>query len=226
MSAMLRRSFPPPVMTLGVSEPTSWLLDTRLGLLAGVLVAVLVALVLGALLGLGLTRASLQRDSRLGATRVGAWWVAPRVGTPEIDPYHRARFARSGEIPMTVGQGIAFQAVRDDAGRLLDLTCSYRLAGDVPRARFWTLGAVDGVGSPLPNAAERLAFTSDEVLRGVDGRFTVALSPDVQPGNWLPLTGRGRFVLVLRLYDTAVTAVAAHDLRTLTVPSIEREGCR
>ncbi|WP_082173396.1 DUF1214 domain-containing protein [Methylobacterium platani] len=111
-----------------------------------------------------------------------------------------------------------------------DPSCRYRIAGAPPPARAWTL-TVESSRRPKPapraGAAPppRTGFTSTEVLRDRDGRFAVALSPTVQPGNWLPMpAGEGSVRLVLRLYDTPVAA-STGVLEREGVPSITREDC-
>jgi hypothetical protein len=72
----------------------------------------------------------------------------------------------------------------------------------------------------------REGFTSTEVLRTPDGRFTVMLGPDVQPGNWLPSPrASGPVRLALRLYDTPVAA-STGSLDRDSLPAITRLGCR
>ena len=71
----------------------------------------------------------------------------------------------------------------------------------------------------------REGFTSTEVLRDVDGRFSIVLAPDVQPGNWLPMPrAAGPVRLALRLYDTPVAASAGTVERS-AVPTISRTEC-
>lgn len=180
----------------------------------------------GTVLGLALTGAAVRHGRRIGSMSVGAWSVSPHEGTPEINPYQRADFARTGLIPMSAGQGVAMTATRDSAKHRLSRNCTYTVGGNVPRARFWTFGVYDMEGYPLTNGAERYAFTSDDVLRDAEGTFSLNVSPEAQPGNWLPLSGTGRFSMVLRLYDSVVPGLAAREMNNLPVPSITAVGCR
>ena len=178
----------------------------------------------GTAAGLLLTAAAIRSDA-IGTLRVGAWRLALDAGTPSVNPYVRARAARLGNIPLAAAQGLTATARYDDAGQALDGRCRYRLSGPVPAAQFWTLEAADLKGHPFDNAAERHGFTATDVLRGADGRFTIAMSPDASPGNWLPLPGAGRFMLVLRLYDTGLTSGGAAAARSAAWPTIEPLGC-
>lgn len=195
--------------------------DTFVGLLL-----VLLTAVGGTALGLALTIAAVRHGRRIGSVSIGQWSVSPREGTPEINPYQRADFARTGMVPMSAGQGVALTAIRDASTHRLSRDCTYTISGNVPRARFWTLGIYDIEGYPFANAAKRYAFTSDTVLRDAEGTFSVTVSPDAQPGNWLPLRGEGRFSIVLRLYDSVVPGLGARELAALPVPSITNVGCR
>ena len=182
-------------------------------------------LVLGAMLGLVLTERSLRLEGGIGAVQIGAWSFFPDAGTADINPYLRARFARTGQVPMSSAEGVMFTATRDSRGDVLDRSCTYRVTGSLPPARFWTLDVSGTEGFSLPNPAQRSGYTAAEVLRSADGDFIITVSPFPEPGNWVPVRGFGRFVLALRLYDTAVTALGTRSLRDLPMPSITRDRC-
>ncbi len=38
----------------------------------------------------------------------------------------------------------------------------------------------------MPSKTGRSGFSSANILAAPDGKFTVRLSPEVQPGNWIP----------------------------------------
>ncbi len=200
---------------------------------------VLYALALG--VGLGLASANWATRGRypFGGVALNAWTAWPKIGSRDADPYVRAIHARTGEIPLALGEGLLLTALTDDAGRRLDPSCRYRIAGATPPARAWTL-SVERRGHAKQAAKEaakqagqagavplaRTGFTSTEVLRDRDGRFAVIVSPTVQPGNWLPMPGgEGSIRLVLRLYDTPVAA-STGVLEREGVPSITREDCQ
>ncbi|QRE72678.1 DUF1214 domain-containing protein [Methylobacterium aquaticum] len=196
---------------------------------------VLYALVLGATLGLASANWATRGRYPFGGVTLNAWTAWPKIGSREADPYVRAIHARTGEIPLALGEGLLLTALTDDAGRRLDPSCRYRVAGATPPARAWTLTVERGrhpkpaeaqAATPQPGPPPRTGFTSTEVLRDRDGRFSVVVSPDVQPGNWLPMPdGDGSIRLVLRLYDTPVAA-STGVLEREGVPSITREDCR
>jgi hypothetical protein len=79
-------------------------------------------------------------------------------------------------------------------------------------------------GRLVANAIDRHGFTSEEIVRDSDGRFTISVAPLARPGNWLPTGGIEQFVLVWRLYDTAI-GVATRTAKEGPMPAIERKGC-
>jgi hypothetical protein len=184
----------------------------------------LLALVIATIVGLGLTWMTATRGTDLGTLTIGAWTARPRTGTSEIDPYARASIARSGELPVGTGDGVAFTATSDDRKRLLDGRCDIVVSGVTPPARFWTLTLYDTKGRLVPNALQRYGFTSQEIVRGVDGAFEVRIASRSRAGNWLPTGAIERYVLMLRLYDTPV-GVATRTQRDAPMPAIATVGC-
>ena len=181
-------------------------------------------LMLAAAIGLGATWLTLNRGVAFGALRVGAWTAWPKTGSVDIDPYARAIIARSGELPTGMGDGVAFYARTDDIGEPLDGRCSFAISGITPTARFWTLTLYDPHGRLIANTVDRHGFTSAEIVRNADGRFTINVAPRARPGNWLPTGGIEQFVLVWRLYDTPI-GVAMRTTKEGPMPAIVRKGC-
>ncbi len=176
-------------------------------------------------LGLGLSSAywAMNGDPPFGSLRLGPWQAWPKLGSPEADPYMRAIIARRGDVPLATGEGLGFTARTDSEGRPLDSACTYSIGAVAPIARLWTLTLYDGEGRLTATALGRRSFTSAEVLRDSQDRFTIALSRNLQPGNWLQLPGSGSFTLVLRLYDPPGAAGA--NLEEVDFPVIQRLGC-
>jgi hypothetical protein len=188
------------------------------------LVGFLFSFAVAALFGLGLTQFALTRGTAFGAITIGAWTAWPKTGTVDIDPYARAAIARTGELPIGSGDGVAFFASSDDNGHPLDGRCQATLSGTTPAARFWTVTLYDLDGRLIPNAADRYGFTSQEIARRADGSFEIVLAPRARPGNWLPTGGIDRYVLVLRLYDTPV-GVATRTAKDAPMPAVAAGAC-
>ncbi|MCO5129867.1 MAG: DUF1214 domain-containing protein [Xanthobacteraceae bacterium] len=184
----------------------------------------LLILVLATVVGLGATWVTATRGTDLGALTIGAWTARPRIGTTEINPYARATVVRSGELPLGTGDGIAFTAIADAAGRPLDGRCDITVSGVTPPARFWTLTLYDTKGRLVANALQRYGFTSEEIVRNADGSFVIRLAARARSGNWLPTGGIERYQLMLRLYDTPV-GIATRTQRDAPMPAIATAGC-
>jgi hypothetical protein len=189
------------------------------------LLGFLFAFAVAAAFGLGLTQYALTRGTAFGAITIGAWTAWPKTGTSDIDPYARAAIARSGELPIGSGDGVAFFASSDDTGRSLDGRCTVTISGTTPAARFWTLTLYDLDGRLVPNDVQRYGFTSQEIARRSDGSFEIAASARARPGNWLPTGGIDRYVVALRLYDTPV-GVATRTAKDAPMPSVSQGSCR
>jgi hypothetical protein len=184
----------------------------------------LVAFLVAAATGLGLTWLASASGNGFGAVRIGAWSAWPKSGTLDADPYARAAFARSGELPLGLADGLAFFAVTDDDENRLDGRCDIRIAGRLSSARFWTLTVYDTRGRLIDNAAGRYCFTSSEVVWSSDGRVEVMLGPRARSGNWLPTGGRENIVVILRLYDTPL-GVGSRSSDAGEMPAIAQERC-
>jgi len=184
----------------------------------------LLALTIAAGIGLGATWLTITQGTAYGGVTIGAWTAWPKVGTPGIDPYARAMVARSGELPVGSGDGVAFHARSDDAAQPLDGRCDTALTGITPQARYFTITLYDLEGRLVANAVQRHGFTSQEIIRRADGTFEIMIGPRARPGNWLPTGGIERYLLVLRLYDTPI-GVATRSGREAPMPAIVRKAC-
>jgi hypothetical protein len=154
---------------------------------------------------------------------LGTWQAWPNAGTEDVDPYSRARLARTGEIPLGSGEGLMLLAQTDESGVGLTSGCDYRIVGQTPPARLWTVALEDASGRIVPERSGVAALGSDVLLREPDGSVEIALSPTPQAGNWISTKAADRFRVVVRLYDT--TARTGTALTTLAMPRILRDGC-
>ena len=184
----------------------------------------LFAFAVAALVGLGATYFALTRGAAFGALRIGAWTAWPKTGTADADPYARASIARTGQLPIGLGDGVSFSAQTDDSGRILDGRCEVTLNGVTPAARFWTLTLYNAEGHLAANSINRYGFTSQEIVRRADGSFDIVVAPRASAGNWLPTGGVERYALVLRLYDTAV-GISTRAGREVPMPSVKTGNC-
>jgi hypothetical protein len=178
-------------------------------------------------LALGLGSAWYALDDRYGgwfSTETGGWIVRSDAGDPGATPYSRAVFSRKGPIAAKSFETLYLFAYRDSARKLLSGRCSYRLTTTSPlNSAFWTLTAYHPDGSLIRNSIGRNAFDSRTVTRDEKGGFSINLSPDAQPGNWLPVSVNGDFMLILRLYAPAKSYVTSPA--TIPVPELVKKSC-
>lgn len=185
--------------------------------------ALFLGVVLSLALGLWSAWVSVRSPAPIDAISLGPWQAWPNAGTADVDPYSRARLARTGEIPLGSGEGLVLLAQTDDSGEPLTSTCDYRVAGETPSARLWTLSVEDTEGQVVTDRDMVSALGSDVLLRTPEGAFEIALSSNPKAGNWLSTDAAPRFRIVVRLYDTTARLVTA--LTTLAMPHIVRERC-
>jgi hypothetical protein len=188
------------------------------------LISVALTALIAAAIGVATAWYAVAHGDRLTMVTSGPWTASPDAGAPDANPYAIAHLSLAPELPLGPGEGIAYTAATDSSGAPLVGRCTYALSGETPAARVWTLAAYDAAGNPMPNAAGRAGLTSRDLLRRADGTFVILLARDVQPENWLPVETDGAFSLVLRAYDTPVTANGQALIEAL--PALERQACR
>ena len=116
----------------------------------------MLALIIATAVGLGATWMTATHGTDVGTLTIGAWTARPKTGTADVDPYSRATIARSGELPVGTGDGVAFTATTDDRKRPLDGRCDVIVSGVTPAARFWTLTLYDEKGHLVAEFAAAL----------------------------------------------------------------------
>ncbi len=188
------------------------------------LIKSIVATLIGVALGLAATWAAVERGQRFGAVTTGPWVSWPKSAYRDADPYTRASIARTGEIPLSLAEGLFFLARNDATGSALDPRCDYVMGGAIPPARYWTLTAMTPKGALIPNNSDRYGLTSAEIVRAANGGFEVTISSRARPGNWLPTAPGAPYVLALRLYDTPASS-SATALAASQMPSLRKGTC-
>lgn len=184
----------------------------------------LFVVIIGLIIGGFSANYSIQRTHGFGAINIGQWSAWPFVGGSEIDPYTAAKAAADRTIPLGAAEGLAFEARTDNEENELLLECSYRIGGNTPPARMWTVAAYDLAGDIITSQNTRkAAIHSNRLVRFPDGSFVIEIGTSPRSGNWIASEGKGAFKLVLRLYDTPITSNAG--LLDPKMPLIEKLGC-
>lgn len=188
-----------------------------------ILVAVSLAIAFAG--GIYSTLRLLDATAGFGAIRLGAWQAFPEAQTAGADPYARAHRAKAGRLLYGSAEGLMFEADRDDQGAPLDSGCDYRLSGQTPIARAWTLYVARPDGSVVLSAAGLPNGLNSTILaRRPDSSFEILLSSRAQSGNWLALPQSGGFRLELTLLDTPTAG--SSGLFDLAMPKLEKRECR
>lgn len=174
--------------------------------------------------GWSLLRA-LEDENGTGALRTGAWSAFPEIGSPNADPYSKARAAREGILALGSAEGVAFSASTDSEGKPLRAQCSYRVEGNAPSSRFWTLFAagLEAKAATEDGMVRLPALNSRTVVRRPDNSFSVIVAPRPAPGNWIEVSGAGPMSLVLTVYDTNIAT--GTELSDASMPQIVSLGC-
>jgi hypothetical protein len=184
-------------------------------------------ILLALFLGLGSAWLAVRGGLASGQVRNGPWQTSLVTGSPDADAYTRARVAVAGLLALAPSETIYFTAASDAAGEPLTARCDYRVEGEELAARWWSLTAYGSDHYLISNEAGRYSFSQTTLAREDGGPWTIRVSPEPQPGNWLP-SGRpgdtGAFSLTLRLYNPSPPVHQAPA--TTPLPRIERERCR
>ena len=168
----------------------------------------------------------ITHGSAITLEKVGPWVSWVQAGNPDADPYTRAHFARSNQLPITSTSARYYVAKVDSAGSKLDSDCEYVVSGPKIDSSWWSLSAYDKTGKFLSNKAERYAFNKYNISSTQADLYTVTLAPYARPGNWLPLSGGDSFQLVFRIYlgEAANVEFSLKDAGEY-LPDITRVDC-
>ena len=188
------------------------------------IINITIVLLIGLIIGGLSANFTLQRSHGIGAVNTGPWSAWPFVGGAEVDPYTSAKATADGTIPLGAAEGLAFEAISDQEGAALQKACKYEVSGNTSATRMWTLSAYNLDGSLIiSEAAIVSAIYSGKIVRYPDSSFAVKIGASPQSGNWIPTTGKGKFKLVLRLYDTPITSNSG--VIDPQMPRVKMIGC-
>ena len=187
----------------------------------GVAAAVVLA---GIALGLGSAWLALREPWSAPAVGAGPWRTSLVAGSADADMHTRARVAIGGLLALSRAETLYFVAERDDAGAPLRSRCSYRVEGQPPPARWWSVTAYAEDFFLFDHPARRYSVNGSTARLDAAGRFALVTGPlpaDTAT-HWLPTPGDRGLMLVLRLYNPDPALAAAPQ--RLVPPSIRRIG--
>lgn len=177
----------------------------------------------GLVLGLAATWWTVIRGGTLGGgIHNGAWRTSLDIGSKDAGTYLRADIAVHGLLALNRSETMYYSATTDSSGVPLDGKCTYRVRGNDPKTRWWSITAYGPDDYLIPNDARRYSVSQNSVARDPDGSFSVMLSRDDGGENWIPVMP-GPFSVSLRLYNPDASVVA--DPATAVLPTIEKAAC-
>jgi len=183
---------------------------------------------IGAVLILGLASSWYMIDSGMPLTteREGPWVTWTSAGRADADPYTRAHFARLGTLELTTEIARSYVAYKDSDGGTLHSSCDYLVEGPEPGTSWWCIAVFDDQGALIANPVKRYVFTSQSIAIRPNGTFSVTLSREARPGNWLPTGGAGSLALVFTTLDSRAPLLTPQTGDGKTLPEIRRIKCR
>jgi hypothetical protein len=184
---------------------------------------ILAVVVVGTVLGLAATWIVTRHMP--GEVRNGPWTTNLATGSPQSDPYTRARVALHGLLALNRSETLYFTAVEDKDGAALDGRCRYEITGRDPNTRWWSITAYGDDDYLIPNSRNLYSVSQTSVIRGKDGSFSIAVgganAPDTKT-SWIP-AGSGKFSLTLRLYNPGPDV--ALDPAQAALPVLKKVSC-
>jgi len=161
-----------------------------------------------------------------GGIDAGPWRTSRAVGSPDADLYTRAAVALGALLALNREETMYYAASTDSAGRPLRSRCTYRVSGDAPRARWWSVTAYAEDHFLFPIAEGRYSLNSNTAVLDAQGRFSLVSAPLKPPAGlataWLPTPGDRGLSFTLRLYNPDPALAAAPS--GLVAPRIRRVG--
>jgi hypothetical protein len=173
-----------------------------------------IPLMLLAGLGFGLLSARYMMENASVASPIaGGHWMEIRTEGTDINAlYLTGHFLRRGEVPPLKGSRFFVRHVDDD-GNTLRGDCVVNIDGKIPEARWWFVSADAG--------GNRTALDAGEAVREATGDYSISISENPVPGNWLVPPTVGSYAITLVLLDAAPD-IAADKLE---LPVVKRLWC-
>lgn len=172
----------------------------------------LLMLFAGLSFGLLSARYMMENLSMAAPIAGGKWMEIKPAGDDLNSLYLSGHFLRRGEVPPLKGSRF-FVRQLDDEGNILRGDCVVAFEGKMPEARWWFVSA------DAKNA--RTALDAGEAVREATGNYTVSISSNPVPGNWLVPPTTGAYAISLVLLDV----VTEPNGSTPTLPTVKRLWC-
>ncbi len=119
-------------------------------------------------------------------------------------------------------EAIYLFARQDEKKEKLNSTNDYTITGNVHyiKAKYWSITAYGKDMFLIPNAKDKYGFNKDNLETDSAGNFTIVMSHNPKPGNWLPTPENARFNLLFRIYKGE--AAFLENLEHTALPEIKK----
>jgi hypothetical protein len=182
----------------------------------------LAAIALAAVLGLGSAYLMASYATQADAVSNGPWSTNLAAGGTNADDYTRTIVAVKGLLALNKNETIYYNATTDSSGAALDGACTYRVEGQDPDARWWSITVYGSDHFLVDTPTKRYSVSKTSVVRAADGAFVVRLSTTEETGNWIATSPDG-FQLTLRLYNPGASVKEKPE--SIALPTIVKEAC-
>lgn len=169
-------------------------------------------LLAGLSFGLLSARYMMENVSMASPVAGGKWMEVKPDGDDFNAVYLSGHFLRRGQVPPLKGSRF-FVRQLDDDGNTLRGDCVVTFEGKMPDARWWFVSA--------DASDKRTALDAGEAVREASGNYTISISDNPVPGNWLIPPTTGTYALTLVLLDV----VAETNGTTTSLPTVKRLWC-
>jgi hypothetical protein len=183
---------------------------------------IIVAALAGAGIGIWSASQAYKRVSAKAGIKNGPWHTNLANGSEKADPYTRASVAVNGILALRQSETIYYGSRVDDNGDWLNGDKVYRIEGNKPDARWWSITLYGTDYFLIPNELNRYSYNMNNVKYDESGKFTFYVSNTPREGYWLPLNNNKRFALTLRLYNPGDSV--RNNPATVELPHIIAEG--
>ncbi len=189
-------------------------------------IVALIALVVGGTIGYFTVEPMLNLITDMSVVENGPWSTSLAIGSTSANPYLRAWVAKHALLALAKSETIYLTAFVDENGEPLLGNCDYKIEGDAPDARWWSVTVYGEDDFLISNEQRRYSWSSTEMKLGPGGHFTVYVSMSPKEGYWLPTGEAKRLSITLRLYNPGCAYYDYQALKKAELPRIIKERCR
>jgi hypothetical protein len=178
------------------------------------------AVLAGVVLGATSAWAAIEFGRAGFGERYGAWTHSRAAGSTAAGPYTRAIIAREGLLALSAREALYFNLAEDDAGRPLEESCVYELAGRGLPARWWSVTLYANDGFLAQNGDHAASIDASELP---DGAWRARIAPvRGDAAYWLSSRAARRNIsLTLRVYNPHRGFRASAEM----LPALTRLSC-